>query len=136
MSGFDINLNYYKHAYAMQCLKELKDECLFIATNLDATFPASHGRVLPGTSISIYTYLYHYLLPFIIINNNHDSNNNNENNNNNNNNNNSNDNPLHLPTLIRNSYLILLLIIIIIICVAIISYHLTILSPSILFYSI
>lgn len=45
--GYDNKLNNFKLAYAHLCFQKIKD-CLFIATNLDSTFP--YGDILlPGT---------------------------------------------------------------------------------------
>lgn len=44
--GLDMHINYKKIAKAHRYLKE-NDSCLFIATNLDSTFP-THGSVYPG----------------------------------------------------------------------------------------
>ncbi|PRP85056.1 hypothetical protein PROFUN_07240 [Planoprotostelium fungivorum] len=44
--GFDVNLNYYKIAYAHSLLRKHKD-VEFIATNTDVTYPGSSG-LLPG----------------------------------------------------------------------------------------
>jgi len=48
--GYDRNFNYYKMSYAYLCLEKIKD-CLFIATNLDTTFPSSFGNLPGGGSI-------------------------------------------------------------------------------------
>lgn len=44
--GFDINICYYKLAYAFKHLQN--ENCLFLATNTDTTFPSSGGQLLPG----------------------------------------------------------------------------------------
>ena len=44
--GFDHHFNYTKTAKAMHYLRN--PQCLFLATNMDATFPDTHGP-LPGT---------------------------------------------------------------------------------------
>ncbi len=43
--GFDRRINYLKTSYAYHCLQ--KKECLFIATNLDPTFPTGNS-LFPG----------------------------------------------------------------------------------------
>ena len=47
MCGLDMHINYKKIARGFRYLKE-NDGCLFIATNLDSTFP-THGNVFPGS---------------------------------------------------------------------------------------
>lgn len=64
--GFDRRTNYLKNCYAFLCLQvlhfmyvlrateqsylqQLKD-CLFIATNLDSTFPSGNGKIFPGAA--------------------------------------------------------------------------------------
>lgn len=49
--GLDMHINYKKIAKAHRYLKENRG-CLFIATNLDSTFP-THGDVYPGKSLSL-----------------------------------------------------------------------------------
>ncbi|GAA5857355.1 hypothetical protein JCM5353_002559 [Sporobolomyces roseus] len=49
--GLDMHINYKKIAKAHRYLKE-NDSCLFIATNLDSTFP-THGSVYPGAGSTI-----------------------------------------------------------------------------------
>lgn len=44
--GLDMHMNYKKYARAFKYLRENED-CLFLATNLDSTFP-THGTVHPG----------------------------------------------------------------------------------------
>ena len=44
--GFDIKATYAKMAYALYHLQNIPD-CLYIATNLDSTFPTPAG-LLPG----------------------------------------------------------------------------------------
>lgn len=46
--GLDMHFNYKKIAKAHRYLRE-NEGCLFIATNLDSTFP-THGSVYPGTT--------------------------------------------------------------------------------------
>ncbi len=45
VTGLDRTINYHRLAVTLQYL--LNPEVLFVATNLDSTFP-SHGRILPG----------------------------------------------------------------------------------------
>lgn len=47
--GLDMHINYKKIARAFTYLRE-NEGCLFIATNLDSTFP-THGSVYPGKII-------------------------------------------------------------------------------------
>ncbi|GAA5987992.1 hypothetical protein JCM5350_007852 [Sporobolomyces pararoseus] len=49
--GLDMHINYKKIAKAHRYLKE-NEGCLFIATNLDSTFP-THGDVYPGAGSTI-----------------------------------------------------------------------------------
>ncbi|GAA6061242.1 hypothetical protein JCM10212_002701 [Sporobolomyces blumeae] len=49
--GLDMHINYKKIARAHRYLRE-NDGCLFIATNLDSTFP-THGSVYPGAGSTI-----------------------------------------------------------------------------------
>ncbi|GAA5885088.1 hypothetical protein JCM16303_006397 [Sporobolomyces ruberrimus] len=49
--GLDMHINYKKIAKAHRYLKE-NEGCLFIATNLDSTFP-THGSVYPGAGSTI-----------------------------------------------------------------------------------
>ena len=49
--GLDMHMNYKKIAKAHRYLKE-NEGCLFIATNLDSTFP-THGDVYPGAGSTI-----------------------------------------------------------------------------------
>jgi 4-nitrophenyl phosphatase len=46
LCGLDMHINYKKIARAFRYLRE-NEGCLFIATNLDSTFP-THGSVYPG----------------------------------------------------------------------------------------
>lgn len=46
LCGLDMHINYKKIAKAFRYLRE-NEGCLFIATNLDSTFP-THGSVYPG----------------------------------------------------------------------------------------
>lgn len=48
LCGLDMHINYKKIAKAFRYLRE-NEGCLFIATNLDSTFP-THGSVYPGQS--------------------------------------------------------------------------------------
>lgn len=50
LCGLDMHFNYKKIAKAFRYLRE-NEGCLFIATNLDSTFP-THGSVYPGASSS------------------------------------------------------------------------------------
>eukprot|EP01120_Amphizonella_sp_Union-15-10_P010747 TRINITY_DN4412_c0_g1_i3.p1 TRINITY_DN4412_c0_g1~~TRINITY_DN4412_c0_g1_i3.p1 ORF type:complete len:229 (+),score=38.54 TRINITY_DN4412_c0_g1_i3:75-761(+) len=45
--GWDHHFNYYKLGYAKLLITE--QNCLFVATNTDSTFPAGKGRFLPGS---------------------------------------------------------------------------------------
>lgn len=47
LCGLDMHINYKKIAKAFRYLRE-NEGCLFIATNLDSTFP-THGSVYPGS---------------------------------------------------------------------------------------
>ncbi|GAA6015076.1 hypothetical protein JCM11491_001651 [Sporobolomyces phaffii] len=49
--GLDMHINYKKIAKAHRYLRE-NEGCLFIATNLDSTFP-THGSVYPGAGSTI-----------------------------------------------------------------------------------
>ena len=53
--GLDMHINYKKIAKAHRYLKE-NEGCLFIATNLDSTFP-THGSVYPGELSSSLNFL-------------------------------------------------------------------------------
>ena len=53
--GLDMHINYKKIAKAHRYLKE-NEGCLFIATNLDSTFP-THGSVYPGEFSSSLNFL-------------------------------------------------------------------------------
>lgn len=44
--GLDMHMNYKKIARGHRYLRE-NEGCLFVATNLDSTFP-THGNVFPG----------------------------------------------------------------------------------------
>jgi 4-nitrophenyl phosphatase len=46
LCGLDMHMNYKKYARAFKYLRE-NEGCLFMATNLDSTFP-THGTVHPG----------------------------------------------------------------------------------------
>lgn len=46
LCGLDMHINYKKIAKGFRYLRE-NEGCLFIATNLDSTFP-THGSVYPG----------------------------------------------------------------------------------------
>jgi ribonucleotide monophosphatase NagD (HAD superfamily) len=46
LCGLDMHFNYKKIAKAFKYLRE-NDGCLFVATNLDSTFP-THGSIYPG----------------------------------------------------------------------------------------
>lgn len=55
--GLDPNMSYTKGAFACMLLRQIEDssdvvnpeyKCIYISTNQDKTFPASHGRLLPG----------------------------------------------------------------------------------------
>lgn len=50
LSGLDTKINYFKLAYAQQQL--LDPQVIFLATNIDSTFP-SHGKILPGAGTII-----------------------------------------------------------------------------------
>ncbi|KAK9467799.1 HAD-like domain-containing protein [Lipomyces arxii] len=45
LSGLDLHINYYKIAYALINLQV--PETLFLATNIDSTYP-THGKLFPG----------------------------------------------------------------------------------------
>eukprot|EP01135_Chromosphaera_perkinsii_P004425 Nk52_evm3s281 gene=Nk52_evmTU3s281 len=45
--GFDLNLNYKKIAKASLYLQN--EDCIFVGTNHDTTFPVPGGRIFPGT---------------------------------------------------------------------------------------
>ncbi|BGP55223.1 hypothetical protein JCM8202_003772 [Rhodotorula sphaerocarpa] len=49
--GLDMHMNYKKYARAFKYLRENED-CLFLATNLDSTFP-THGTVHPGAGATV-----------------------------------------------------------------------------------
>ncbi len=49
--GFDVNLSYVKLIKAATYLK--KEECLFVATDRDPSFPISRGRTLPGSGAPV-----------------------------------------------------------------------------------
>lgn len=51
LCGLDMHINYKKIAKGCRYLRENKD-CLFIATNLDSTFP-THGNIYPGAGSTI-----------------------------------------------------------------------------------
>lgn len=50
VAGLDTQINYRKLAYAQAQLQD--PECLFLATNIDSTFPSA-GRLLPGAGTVI-----------------------------------------------------------------------------------
>jgi len=50
LCGLDMHMNYKKFAKGFKYLRE-NEGCLFMATNLDSTFP-THGTVHPGASLS------------------------------------------------------------------------------------
>jgi 4-nitrophenyl phosphatase len=52
LCGLDLHINYYKMAVAMQQLKD--DRTIFLATNIDSTFP-SKGKLLPGAGTIVGT---------------------------------------------------------------------------------
>lgn len=45
ITGLDLNVNYHRLAITLQYLRN--NDVIFMATNIDSTFP-SHGRILPG----------------------------------------------------------------------------------------
>jgi ribonucleotide monophosphatase NagD (HAD superfamily) len=49
IAGLDTKLTYYKLCYALLHLQQGKDKCLFIASNMDSTFPTANNLLLPGT---------------------------------------------------------------------------------------
>lgn len=54
LCGLDMHINYKKIARGFRYLRENEvrpgEPCLFLATNLDSTFP-THGSVYPGKSL-------------------------------------------------------------------------------------
>lgn len=46
--GLDTKITYTKVAFALLHLQAGGDQCAFVATNPDNTFPSSGGRILPG----------------------------------------------------------------------------------------
>ncbi|ANB12988.1 Pho13p [Sugiyamaella lignohabitans] len=54
LCGLDLHINYYKIAHAMMQLNTPDQETLFLATNIDSTYP-SHGKLLPGAGTIVGT---------------------------------------------------------------------------------